>query len=278
MLSRKWLLYRGASVLRNLNLSRSWSSKLTPPVEFITFPDRENNTPVSDQSHPQSLEINWNEEMKQIMYEEELASPMDPVENPSKFDVVPVIPPTFNLSGYANKSKTIQELIKLGADLHKIERRKGLTQFVVNLDYERDMKEHLDFLTQEVGVSPDALAHFLTKNPLIFKEDLADLETRVNYMLSKRFSAANVAHIVEKNPYWLMFATQRIDRRLGFFQNEFQLNGNEVRAVTIRKPQLITYRLDEVKQVTFSIREEFGLDNTLVKALLLSEPKIWMKS
>lgn len=57
----------------------------------------------------------------------------------------------------------------------------------------------------DLGVPSDELGHFITINPWIFKEDLDDLQVRVNYLQSKKFSADMITRIVRKNPRWLVF-------------------------------------------------------------------------
>lgn len=57
----------------------------------------------------------------------------------------------------------------------------------------------------DLGVPSDELGAFITKNPWIFKEDLDDLQVRVNYLQSKKFSAEMIARIVRRNPCWLSF-------------------------------------------------------------------------
>lgn len=57
----------------------------------------------------------------------------------------------------------------------------------------------------DLGVPSDELGHFITINPWIFKEDLDDLQVRVNYLQSKKFSSDMITRIVRKNPRWLVF-------------------------------------------------------------------------
>jgi mTERF domain-containing protein len=56
-----------------------------------------------------------------------------------------------------------------------------------------------------LGVPADELGAFITKNPWIFKEDLDNLQVRVNYLQSKKFSSEMITRVVRKNPYWLSF-------------------------------------------------------------------------
>lgn len=192
-------------------------------------------------------------------------------------EIAPFIKPTFNLAAYANKSRTLQQFLDLGVDLHKIEKRKGLGQFFLQLDFDKDVKDHLLFL-KDVGVSPDIFGEFITKNPLIFKESIEDLQTRVNYLQSKQFKKEMIGRIVEKNPFWLMFSTRRIDRRLGYFQKNFVLNGNQVRLLSSKQPKLITYNLDHIRQSTFSVQKEMGFDTNETRQLVLQKPRIFMMS
>lgn len=183
--------------------------------------------------------------------------------------------PTFNLAAYVNKSECLQELIKMGVDLHSIERRKGLGEFVLNLNYNDTVKPHLLFLS-DLGVPPDLFGHFITKNPLIFKESIEDLTTRVNYLESKKFSPQQIIKIVSKNPYWLMFSTKRIDSRLGFFQKNFELNGDDVRFLATKQARLITYGLEHVRQAVFTVKEEMGYNVEEMKCLLIAKPRLFM--
>ncbi|XP_055537875.1 transcription termination factor 3, mitochondrial [Wyeomyia smithii] len=203
-------------------------------------------------------------------------SPLEPVsEGNAAIEVYPNIRPAFNFAAYVNKSEPLQQLVRLGVDLHKLEKRKGIPQFILRLDFERDMKQHLRCLT-DVGVATEALGEFITKNPLIFKEDIGNMEVRINYLQSKQFLPEQIARIIYKNPFWLMISTKRIDRRLGFFQKTFELSGNDVRLLTAKQPRLITYNLEHVRKNTFAIKEELGFEKEEMKQLLLSKPKLWM--
>lgn len=192
-------------------------------------------------------------------------------------DILTFTSPTFNFAAYANKSETIKKFIELGVDLSKIEKKKGLPQFVLKLDFERDVKRHLLFL-HDLGMPAEAYGHFLTKNPLIFKESIENLETRVFYLRAKKFTVPNVQAIVSRNPFWLNFSTQRIDRRLGWFQKNFELEGNELRQLVVKQPRVITHNMEHIREATFSVREEMGFEKDEVKSILLAKPTLWMNS
>uniref|UniRef100_A0A1A9V453 Transcription termination factor 3, mitochondrial n=1 Tax=Glossina austeni TaxID=7395 RepID=A0A1A9V453_GLOAU len=182
---------------------------------------------------------------------------------------------TYNLAAYVNKSDTLQQFLKLGVDLNHIERKKGLPEFVLRLRFEEDVSPYLLFLKDQ-NVPAERLGEFITKNPLIFKVHLDDLQTRVNYLNAKKFSKAQIERILTSNPYWLMFSTRRIDRRLEFFQKEFRLAGADVRFLASKLPKLITHNMDHIQKATFCIREEMGFNKDEIKCLLLAKPRLWI--
>jgi mTERF domain-containing protein len=55
----------------------------------------------------------------------------------------PYFRPSFNFAAYVNNSPTLQELIKLGVDLHRLERRKGVPEFILQMEFNQNMKEHI---------------------------------------------------------------------------------------------------------------------------------------
>jgi len=185
--------------------------------------------------------------------------------------------PTFNFAAYVNKSETLQKFVTLGVDLSKLEKRAGVPYWFLKLDFDKDCKKHLFFL-HDLGIAAEEYGEFITKNPFIFKESIEDLETRVYYMRSKKFSIEQVRDIVSRNPFWLSFSTKRIDRRLGWYQKNFKLSGDDLRFLTCKQPKLITYNLMIIRSATFSIKEQMGFENLELKALLLAKPTLWMNS
>lgn len=185
--------------------------------------------------------------------------------------------PTFNLAAYVKDSELLQQFVKLGVDLSAVEKRKGLPEFLLRLEVEKDVQPRLLFL-QDQGVPAEMFGELITKNPLIFKVDLDDMQTRVHYLESKKFSKQQIQRILTLNPFWLMFSTKRIDNRLGYFQKEFRLGGDNIRFLSSKLPKLITYNMDHLRKATFCIREEMGFDKEEIKALLLAKPRLWMLS
>ncbi|XP_077293249.1 transcription termination factor 3, mitochondrial-like isoform X2 [Arctopsyche grandis] len=182
------------------------------------------------------------------------------------------IQPTFNFAKYVNQSETLQNFIKLGVNLHKIEKNPKNIEPFLHLDFERDVKKYITFLSDYI--QSDCLGEFISKNPQIFFQDMDNLQTRINYLESKKFTIDMIKRIVSKNPFWLMFSTVQIDRRLGMFQNEFSLTGDEVRLLVTKQPRLITFSMHHIKVNTFSLREEMGFDVEELKKMILDSPRI----
>ncbi|XP_042213385.1 transcription termination factor 3, mitochondrial-like isoform X2 [Homarus americanus] len=224
--------------------------------------------PVSDEDGDWTSEMRWitSQESRDVLF---------PAKDVSEIDALsPELRPSFNIAAYVNRSETLQELVKLRVDLSKWEKRRGISSFILRLDFEKDMKRHIMFL-HDMGVLADNLGWWLTINPLIFREKLDDLHTRVNYLQSKKFTSDQITRVISKNPYWLLFSTIRIDNRLGYFQRTFGLTGAEVRLLASKRPQLITLNFNHIMRTSFAVLEEMGFNQTEMKSLLLTKPKIW---
>ncbi|XP_076037453.1 mitochondrial transcription termination factor 3 [Oratosquilla oratoria] len=220
-------------------------------------------------------EGDWSSEMAWIM-EQEDRNPLAPPKFMEDIDdVAPELRPTFNLAAYVNKSPTLQKLVELGVDISTWDKRQGISSLILKLEFEKDIQPYLMFLI-DVGVPVEKLGRWLTINPLIFTQPLDDLEVRLNYLISKKFSEKSIKRIIERNPYWLMFSTVRIDTRLGFFQETFSLSPDELRQLATKESKLITYNLYHVKNVNFSVLEEMGFTDNEMKRLLLKIPKLWL--
>ncbi|KAK7070174.1 mTERF [Halocaridina rubra] len=196
--------------------------------------------------------------------------------HPEEIDnVAPELRPSFNFAAYVNQSHTLQEMVRLGVDLTRWDKRLKDSSYILTQDFNEDLKQHIMFL-HDSGVGSDDLGPWLSKNPLIFKEDLKDLQIRINYLQSKEFDRQQISRILTKNPQWLLLSTVDIDYRLGYFQRVFQLSNHQVRFLAAKQPRLITYDLEIIKKKNFSIREEMGFSPDEMKVLLLSKPKLWM--
>ncbi|KAG8442153.1 hypothetical protein GDO86_011088 [Hymenochirus boettgeri] len=81
---------------------------------------------------------------------------------------------SFTLQDYVDQSETLRKLVLLGVDLSKREKCRTVANFLLKLDFERDVTKILLFL-KDVGLEDDMLGAFLIKNPFILTEDLENL-------------------------------------------------------------------------------------------------------
>lgn len=261
------------------NHTNSFNSDETQQHKQLAQPVPTNQALAAIKFENQSnLQIDWDEEMQQMEIDEKehATSILSPVDE-RKIYAEPMLRPTYNLAAYVQKSESLQQLLKLGVDLHQLDRVRA-SHFIVNLDFKTDIEPYIMFLTKDVGIAIELLGKLFTNNPMLLREDLDDICTRINYLVLKRFTRDEIASIVVRNAFWLNYSTRDIDGRLGFFQQHFQLSGQMVRALTVACPKLITHKTIDVEQITFSIREECGFDNDQIKQLVQKCPKLWMMS
>lgn len=206
--------------------------------------------------------------------DEKLPGPLDPCDEDLSH-IGRNVTPTYNFAKYADKSVTLQQLVKLGVELYKLEAQKGMLEMILPLDFDKDIKPYIQFL-HNCGLSPAKLGWFITKNPKIFKEDMDDLHTRIRYLRAHNFSAEKISLIINRCPLWLSFSTKDIDYRLGYFQDTFKLTGSEVRYLAAKGPRAITYDMDKIKLNTFAVVEEMGFDLKQMQRILLNAHRVWI--
>ncbi|XP_075684137.1 transcription termination factor 3, mitochondrial [Rhinoderma darwinii] len=202
-------------------------------------------------------------------------SPLDVItEDEAAMIAHPPIPAeSFTLRDYVDSSETLQKLVMLGVDLSKLEKRPNVGTFLLKLDFEKDISKILFFL-KDVGVEDNQLGSFLTKNPFILSEDLENLHKRVAYLSSKKFSRHAIARIISRAPYLLNFSVERLDNRLGFFQNQLGLSGEKTRELVTRLPRMITGNLEPIKENLKVFEIEFGFRKNEIQQIAMRVPKM----
>ena len=208
--------------------------------------------------------------------DEELPGPFDHC-NKDLSDIGPNITATYNFAKFANHSHTIQQLVKLGVELYKLEANKEVLEMFLKLDFERDMKPYIQFLS-DCGVKSENLGFFINRYPMVFKENLDDLHTRIRYLRARNFNIQMIQRIVNIHPSWLAFKTQEIDSRLGYFQNNFKMNGSQTRNLAVKCPKLITYDMKRIRKSTFAIKEEMGFNVPEIHLILLKAPRVLIRA
>ncbi|KAM4706270.1 transcription termination factor 3, mitochondrial [Rhinophrynus dorsalis] len=207
------------------------------------------------------------------------APPLLPLEEITENEAVqidadlPIPPESFTLQDYVDRSETLRKFVLLGVDLSKIEKRPNVANFLLRLDFEKDVRKILLFL-KDVGLEDCQLGPFLTKNPFILSEELERLQKRVSYLSSKHFSREAIARMVSQAPYLLNFSVERMDNRLGFFQNELGLSTEKTRDLIIRLPRLLTGSLEPVRENLKVCQIEMGFRKNEVQHIATKVPKM----
>ncbi|XP_059412226.1 transcription termination factor 3, mitochondrial isoform X1 [Carassius carassius] len=188
---------------------------------------------------------------------------------------VPSVLPTESstLRPYVDKSETLSKLVQLGVNLWKLEQRPNVGSMLVRLDFHADVAPKLLFL-KDLGVEESKLGQLLTKNPFILTENLDNLEARVSYLKSKKFSKQSVAAMVSKAPYLLNFSVERLDNRLGFFQKQLGVSAEKTRDVVTRLPKLLCGSLEPIKENLKVCELEFGFRGNEIQHIVTTVPKV----
>ncbi|XP_008846080.1 transcription termination factor 3, mitochondrial isoform X2 [Nannospalax galili] len=203
-------------------------------------------------------------------------SPLQQISEEEAIQIIahpPLPPASFTLGDYVDHSETLQKLVHLGVDLSKIEKHPDAANLLLRLDFEKDIKQILLFL-KDLGLEDNQLGTFLTKNYAIFSEDLENLKIRVAYLQSKNFSKANITQMVSNAPFLLNFSVERLDNRLGFFQQELELSVKKTRDLVVRLPRLLTGSLEPVKENLKVYRLELGFKRNEIQHMITRIPKM----
>ncbi|XP_071479576.1 transcription termination factor 3, mitochondrial-like [Diadema antillarum] len=189
---------------------------------------------------------------------------------------MPLMPETYTLASYVDQSETLQKLVQMGVDLSKIQKRRGVASLLMRMDFERDIKDKLSFL-HHCGLPGEELGSFVTKNPFIFGEELQNLEARVHYLQEMKFSPEAISQIISRAPYFLNFSIERIDNKLGYYQQLFGFNDANIRAIITRCPKLVTGKVSRPKENLFVLEFQCGFSKSALRNMVLQEPSILLR-
>lgn len=79
----------------------------------------------------------------------------------------PSLKKSFNLAAYVNVSETLQQLLKLGVDLSKLDRHHELASYLVKADFEKDIQPYILFFLRKAGVKIADVPSVINRNPHI---------------------------------------------------------------------------------------------------------------
>lgn len=187
---------------------------------------------------------------------------------------VPSIPPTSaTLRDYVDKSEMLTKLVQLGVNLFKLEQRPNVGSMLLKLDFERDVAPRLLFL-KDIGVEESCFGNIISHNPFVLTESLENLQKRVNYLKSKKFTAETVASMVSRAPHLLNFSVKRLDNRLGFYEKQLNLSVSNTRNVVARLPRLLCGSLEPVKENLKVFEIELGFKKNEIQHIVIAVPKV----
>lgn len=264
-----------------LALQQSTATKEAPKVEEDknqlrdqAFSESELENMFDASSSGVDLSCQWGEAMQAIHLSEQLL----PQQRPSPEELVSIRAsrPTMTLGSLIQESDTLKRLVDLGVGLH-IWDREGHLGLAAKLDFDRDVVHIIRFLSTH-GVNDESLGPILTWNPGLLEEELEDLNQRVLYLQSKKFTRQEIAILITQSPMWLSFPVPIIDARLGFFQKSFGLSGAQVRHLALKAPRLITWKGNplKVRKQIFGLNEEMGFTREELRDMVLQFPQLLM--
>nr|XP_046273474.1 transcription termination factor 3, mitochondrial isoform X2 [Scatophagus argus] len=184
------------------------------------------------------------------------------------------IPPaSTSLRDYVDQSETLSKLVQLGVNLWKLEQRPNVGSMLLRLNFNTDVAPRLLFL-KEIGVQDSCFGYIITRNPFILTESLENLQARVNYLKSKKFSSETVASMVSRAPYLLNFSVKRLDNRLGFYQQQLKLSASNTRNIVARLPRLLCGSLEPIKENLKVCEIELGFKENEIQHIVNAVPKV----
>jgi mTERF domain-containing protein len=187
--------------------------------------------------------------------------------------IAPELPIAYNMAAFVNRSHCLQELVKLGVDISQFDQDSEVASFMLQLNFDRHVKPYITALHQ-IGVPADRLGGIFTDNPYIFKVSLHNISARIEYLKSKKFTKQAIVKILTTYPSYLNYSIKEVDARLGFVQQEFELNGNGVRTVLTNHPQVLSQPTMSVRYCKLAISDLMGFDDIAVKVIVTKNPAI----
>jgi len=246
------------------------SKSSTPLSNHVTESDIEAMFDYS--AEKSSLADDWRGAMKVIEKSEEIFPSPEVTEE--ELLKIRASKPTMSLASLVENSLTLQKLVDLGVSLYKWDQR-GKISLASKLEFEKDVAPFIRLLV-DVGVPLQSIAEILTYNPELLEEETANLQSRLNYLATKGFTAEEISEMISGAPLWLSYPVNLIDARLGFFQKTFELTGKQVRGLAVSSPSLIAWRgtPKQVRKNLFSLNEEMGFSKAELTSMILSCPKL----
>ena len=114
-------------------------------------------------------------------------------------------------------------------------------EIALRLNFDVDVTPIMLWLMDK-GLDIRDQAELFTRNPRIFNKTIDEMNNVIEYLQSKDFARQGIQEILTGSyGKWLNFSVVEIDSKLGYFQKNFRLSGNEVRKLAIKEPNLIIW-------------------------------------
>ncbi len=82
----------------------------------------------------------------------------------------------------------LQNFVKMGIGVRKWDKNKKIAEAMMRLDAEKHVNPVLIFL-HDLGLEQPDQAFVIEKNPMIFTQEIKNLNARIDYLKSKWFSS-----------------------------------------------------------------------------------------
>lgn len=252
----------GARIKQMCHYSSAKHLEALTTIDFVS--NKRPTLPGTDKTQSLDLDAIVEPSALEEIDDEEAVSITIPIALPSS---------STSLRDYVDKSETLSKLVQLGVSLWKLEQRPNVGSMLLRLDFETDVVPKLLFL-KDIGVEDSRFGYIISQNPFILTESLENLETRVNYLVSKKFSLETVASMVSRAPYLLNFSVKRLDNRLGFYQQQLNFSVANTRNILARLPRLLCGSLEPVKENLKVCEIELGFKKNEIQHIVLAVPKV----
>ncbi|XP_040581539.1 transcription termination factor 3, mitochondrial [Lepeophtheirus salmonis] len=185
--------------------------------------------------------------------------------------------PTYNIAPIVNHNEALKQLFHLGVDISRWEKEGHLDLALSLTDFKAQVQPTIEFIIQQIGLSLPVISQTLTQAPQLLKTDVQVLETRLEYMKSKKFTPHQIRKLITKRGDWLTLGVNDIDNRLGYFQKTFSLKGFHVRELATKDPSLILWIgvPSQTRENIFAVKELMGFNKSEIKRILLENPELF---
>uniref|UniRef100_A0A8R1E1A0 Transcription termination factor 3, mitochondrial n=2 Tax=Caenorhabditis japonica TaxID=281687 RepID=A0A8R1E1A0_CAEJA len=206
----------------------------------------------------------------------DLTEPPSPA-NPHPFDPSDLPPVhSHSLVPFVNHSPLLRFFVDIGVDLSEIENTNpNIGRHILRLQME-DVLPKIELLQKEIGFENEAIGTYLTRNPFFLLQDVADMQTRLNYLEMKKFSKEERRKIVDGYRYWLNCNVQLIDSRLGWLQKQFGLTAKLTRQVIVKEPRIIMFGTGPLERLVQMFTKELSFSSEQLKKLVVDDPRLFM--